>query len=289
MDRRKRNVTALGVLVLGSALVFLWGFYFLLGTPVVGGGRQVYVLLENGAGLKRGDRVQLQGVQVGSVARVELREPRRVVAELRLTAPLPLPADTRAAVRGDVFGAHTIDLLPGAALVKLDAGDTIRGESAPALPELALELSAQARRVLVGADSLLNPEAVRRVHTATSTLPASAQELQAALAELHLAAASLRRSARAAEDARSGAALGAALAEVERSARSLSSAAASTDRSMGSLASVLAKVDGGEGTLGRLVNDTTLYGDMRSAAREMAALAKDVRQNPKRYLTVKVF
>lgn len=282
-------MTALGVLVLGSALVFLWGFYFLLGTPVVGGGRKVYVLLQNGAGLKRGDRVQLQGVQVGSVANVVLRSANRVVAELRLTAPLPLPADTRAAVRGDVFGAHTIDLLPGAALVKLDAGDTIRGESAPALPELALELSAQARRVLVGADSLLNPEAVRGVHAAASTLPASAQELQAALAELHRAAASLRRSARAAEDARSGAALGAALAEVERSARSLSSAASSMDRSMGSLASVLGKVDSGQGTLGRLVNDTMLYRDMQSAAREMAALATDVRQNPRRYITVKVF
>ncbi|MBX6364416.1 MAG: MCE family protein [Gemmatimonadetes bacterium] len=289
MDRRKRNLTALGLLVVGSALVFLWGFYFLLGTPVVGGGRKIYVLLEDGAGLKRGDRVQLQGVQVGSVSGVELRSANRVVATLRLSAPLPLPADTRAAVRGDVFGAHSMDLIPGTALVKLDAGDTIRGESAPALPDLALELSAQARRVLGGADSLLNPEVVRGVHLAASTLPASAQELQAVLTELHGAAASLRRSARAAEDARSGATLGAALAEVERSARSLAAAAASMDRSMASLASVLAKVDAGEGTLGRLVNDTTLYRDMQSAAREMAALATDVRRNPKRYITVKVF
>lgn len=289
MERRKRNVTALGLLVVGSALVFLWGFYFLLGTPVVGGGRKIYVLLEDGAGLKRGDRVQLQGVQVGSVSGVELRSANRVVATLRLSAPLPLPADTRAAVRGDVFGAHSMDLIPGSALVKLDAGDTIRGESAPALPDLALELSAQARRVLVGADSLLNPDVVRGVHVAASTLPASAKELQAVLAELHGAAASLHRSARAAEDARSGATLGAALAEVERSARSLAAAASSMDRSMASLASVLAKVDSGEGTLGRLVNDTTLYRDMRSAAREMAALATDVRRNPKRYITLKVF
>jgi len=289
MENRKRNVTALGLLVLAAAAVSIWGFYYMLGTPVLGGGTRIYVALENGAGLKRGDRVFLQGVDVGSVTGVELEAPGRVAAELRLETPLRLPADTRAAVRGDVFGAHTVDLAPGSAIVKLSGGDTIRGAAAAALPEMAAELSDRARHVLDGADSLLSPEAVRNLHATAQVLPASAVEMRDAFLELHRAATALRRSAEGVEGAKTGPALSGALGEVERSARAMTAAAGSMDRSLSSLASVLQKVDNGTGTLGRLVNDSSLYRDLSQAAREVAGLAADVKQRPGRYVSIKVF
>jgi len=289
MENRKRNVTALGLLVLTAAAILIWGFYYMLGTPVLGGGTRIYVALQNGAGLKRGDRVSLQGVEVGTVTAVRLESPGRVAAELRLQTPLALPADTRAAVRGDVFGAHTVELAPGSALVKLSSGDTIRGMAATALPELAAELGDRARDVLVGADSLLSPQAVRNLHATAEALPASAVELRAAFVELHRAAAALRRSAEGVEGAKTGPALTSALGEVERSARAMTAAAGTMDRSLNSLASVLQKVDNGTGTLGRLVNDSSLYRDLSQAAREVAGLAADVKQRPGRYVSIKVF
>ncbi len=289
MENRKRNVTALGLLVLAAGAIFIWGFYYMLGTPVLGGGTRIYVALQNGAGLKRGDRVFLQGVDVGSVAAVELNAPGSVSAELRLETPLKLPADTRAAVRGDVFGAHTVDLAPGSALVKLQSGDTIRGLAAAALPEMAADLGDRARAVLAGADSLLSPDAVRNLHATAQVLPASAVEMRDAFVELHRAAAALRRSAEGVEGAKTGPALTSALGEVERSARAMTAAAGTMDRSLNSLASVLQKVDNGTGTLGRLVNDSSLYRDLSQAAREVAGLAADVKQRPGRYVSIKVF
>lgn len=289
MENRKRNVTALGLLVLAAAAVGTWGFYYMLGTPVLGGGTRIYVALQDGAGLKRGDPVYLQGVSIGSVIGVKLETPGRVSAELRLETPLKLPADTRAAVRGDVFGAHTVDLAPGSAIVKLSSGDTIRGMTTPALPEVAATLSDRATRVLAGADSLLSPEAVRNLHATAEVLPSSAVEMRAAFTELHRAAAALRRSTEGVEAAKTGPALTSALAEMERSARSMTTAAGTMDRSLNSLASVLQKVDNGSGTLGRLVNDSTLYRDLSQAAREVGALAADVRQRPGRYVSIKVF
>src|SRR5690606_39894277 len=109
MDKRKRNITALGLLTLVATVVFFWGLYYLLGNPVQKGGMDVVVTLDNGAGLKRGDRVQLQGVEVGSVRAVRLAPTGGVTAELRLNDNIVLPADTRVSVRGDVFGAHTVD------------------------------------------------------------------------------------------------------------------------------------------------------------------------------------
>jgi phospholipid/cholesterol/gamma-HCH transport system substrate-binding protein len=289
MEIRGRNVTALGLLVLAAAVLFTWGMFFLQGRPVLGGGLQVLVVLEDGAGLKRGDRVQLQGVEVGAVRSVRLEAPGRVLAELVVDGDLKLPADTRAWVVGDVFGAHMVELVPGTAMVKLEAGDTIRGEAAPAFPAMMAELGGKARTVLARADSLLSPAAIRDMHATAAVLPASAQELRAAFVELRRAAESLRRSTEAAESAGAGPALASALWEIEASAKSFSAAADAMERSLGSLASVLAKVDAGEGTLGRLVNDSTLYGELHGAIREMRELAADIRERPERYVRIKIF
>src|SRR5688500_457042 len=197
MDNTKRNVAALGALTVLAVVLFVFGLYYLLGSPLLKGGMDVVVMLESGGGLKRGDRVTLQGVNVGAVRGVQLNGPQGVTATLRLNDDLPLPADTRANIVGDVFGAHTVELMPGTAMVKLEKGDTLRGMNEPALAETATELSATARNVLIRADSLLSPQAVADIHATTSILPSSALQLRAAFTELRLAAAALKRTTEA--------------------------------------------------------------------------------------------
>ena len=113
-DKRKRNVAALGALTILAVAVFFWGFYYLLGNPVFKGGMDVVVALDHGAGIKRGDRVLLQGVNVGSVKDVKLAGARGVIVTLRLNDRLPLPADTRARVHGTrIKGLCTLSVKEG--------------------------------------------------------------------------------------------------------------------------------------------------------------------------------
>jgi phospholipid/cholesterol/gamma-HCH transport system substrate-binding protein len=296
MDRNTRNVMALGAITVIAIVVFFWGLYYLLGNSVLRGGMDVVVALESGGGLKRGDRVTLQGVEVGSVRDIQLRGARGVTAALRLNHDYPLPADTRATVSGDVFGAHTVELLPGKALVKLEAGDTLLGANAPVLTEQAVGLTTSARVVLERANALLDPEAVRDLHATaediratTSVLPGSAEQLREAFRELRLASASLRRTAESLESSNAGQALATAISRVDSTARVLTAIASSIDSSAVSVKSVFSKIDRGDGSLGRLVNDTTLYSELSGAAREIKALATDMKTNPNRYLTIKVF
>ncbi len=289
MDKRKRNVIALGALTILGIVGFFWALYFLLGNTVLTGGFDVVVTLRDGGGLKRGDRVRLQGVDVGSVQEVRLDERSGVIAEVRLRDDIVLSSDTRAAVVGDVFGAHSMELQPGTALVKLQENGVIRGAAEPAPLELAAGLGAQARSVLSSADSLLSSVAVEDVRATTAVLPASAQELRAAFIELRLASAALRRTAENVEDARTGEAVTGAVHEVERSAQALTLAANAMERSIGALESVLAKIDRGQGTLGRLVNDSSLYFQFHETLREMGALATDIRERPTRYINLKIF
>src|SRR5262245_44293748 len=289
MDKKRRNVAALGGLTVLAIAVFFWGFYYLLGTPVLKGGMDVVVALENGAGLKRGDRVQLQGVEIGSVKAVRLAGPHGVIAMLRLNDKLPLPADTRARVSGDVFGAHAVELVPGHAMVKLEKGDTIAGLSETDLTDMDGGLGTRATGLLTRADSLLSQETVRDLRATASVLPSSALELRAAFAELRMASAALRRSAEEVEGARTGAAVQSAVTRVEESARALTLTANAMERSATSLASVIRKIDEGHGTLGRLINDTTLYVEFFGAAREIRTLAADVRARPRRYINLEIF
>lgn len=289
MDKRNRNIIALGLLTIVAAVVFFWGLYFLLGNAAFSGGTDLIVALDDGGGLKRGDRVNVQGVEVGSVQSVRLDESGGVSASIRVDPDIVLPADTRAAVTGDVFGAHMVELRPGQALVRLEKSDTIQGVSDPAPLELAAGLGEQASSLLTSADSLFSPEMIANVRATAEVLPASAVELRAVFGELRQASAALRRTVENVEQARTGDQMAGAIRKVEQSAEALAAAAGAIEQSFSSLDAVLAKIDGGSGTLGLLVNDSTLYVQLGETLREMGALATDVRERPGRYISLRLF
>lgn len=288
MDKRKRNIIGLGALTVVAAVLFVWGMYFLLGNPMFREGMDLVVWLDDGAGLKRGDRVHLQGVEIGTVRNMTLNR-RGVFADVRLNQELELPEDTRATVTGDVFGAHTVDLLPGDANVPLASGDTIRGAPIPELLSMAGTLSARAESVLASADALLSPQTITDVQETAEVLPSTARELQAAFAELRRASAALARSTTNLEEARAGDRVVAAIDEVETSARALTAAANSMQASLDRFGSIATKIDEGTGTLGMLVNDSSLYLELNYTLQELRALAADVRERPGRYINLRVF
>jgi phospholipid/cholesterol/gamma-HCH transport system substrate-binding protein len=284
----QRNLIAVGLMTLLAMGFFVWGMYYLLGSPMLRGGMDLVVQLDDGAGVRRGDRVQLQGVDVGSVTDVRLAPP-GVAVRLRLQSGLLLPNDTRASVKGDVFGAHYIELLPGSGHARLQDRDTIYGTATPQLATLAAELGGRVQAVLGRADTLLSDQAVSDVHATAAVLPASANELLLAFQELRFAAAALRRTAEGVHDARTGESVSRAVGEVEASARSFNAAAVEMERSLAAFSSVMGKIDGGQGTLGRLVNDASLFDNMNETLREVSALATDIRERPRRYLELRIF
>lgn len=290
MEKRKRNLVTVGLLTIVATAIFFWGLFWMLGTPVFRGGTDITVLLSNGGGLKRSDRVQLQGVQVGTVKSIELNPGGGVVVGLRLDHEnLALPTDTRVQVTGDVFGAHVVDLIPGTSGISISPGDTLRGAASPQLTQIATDLSSRVESVLINADRLLSPNAVDDVHATASVLPESAAELRAAFIELRHASIALRRTAENVQGAEAGTALRGAIDEVERSALALTAAAGRMEASLVSFGSVMDKIDSGSGTLGRLVNDESMYDELNNTLREMRALATDIRERPSRYINVRVF
>jgi phospholipid/cholesterol/gamma-HCH transport system substrate-binding protein len=288
MNRNSRNVAALGILTIIAVGVFFWGLYYLLGNSILTGGSNIVVELPSGGGMKRGDRVMLHGTIVGTVKRVEL-VPQGVDATLRLNQKMDLGVDTKASVIGDVFGAHWVELTPGSAQAKLTEADTIKGTVAAQLVDQASGLATNAQTILQRTDSLLSTQAIANLHATAAELPGSAVELRATLKELRATSAALRQAAQGLQSAKTAEAATAAVQRIDSLASRISVDATTLNESLVSMRSVFGKIDRGQGTLGKLVNDTSLYAELHSAAAAFRSLAVDLKANPKRYIDLKIF
>jgi phospholipid/cholesterol/gamma-HCH transport system substrate-binding protein len=56
-----------------------------------------------------------------------------------------------------------------------------------------------------------------------------------------------------------------------------------------SLKKLTSKIESGEGTLGQIVNDTTLYDQIKKTTQHVDSLILDIQKNPKKYLKVSLF
>jgi phospholipid/cholesterol/gamma-HCH transport system substrate-binding protein len=71
--------------------------------------------------------------------------------------------------------------------------------------------------------------------------------------------------------------------------RDMRIAAATADSTLATIGGIAAAIESGEGSLGRLVTDTTLFISLRESNLELQALLRDIRQNPRKYINVRVF
>lgn len=202
------------------------------------------------------------------------------------------------------------DLLPGATLPNIAKLTAVAGQ-------IAGDVADVANRVDVAFDDDAAKElraSIRNFSSLSTTLATAVQshagDLDTLSAGLQDAVRSLNRTARTTEliagrvdsSIASGevrqimADLGSAAAELRRTTHTISAMATRLAGSQGHLDrflvsgdSVLTKINSGQGTLGLLVNDSSLYFGSDSLVRDFRALMMDIRANPKRYLSVRLF
>ncbi len=102
--------------------------------------KHTYILnaeFDSTAGLRSGARVEIAGVGIGSVGRINLKDYLSSV-ELKINRGVKIPADSIAAVRTNgLIGEKVIKIVPGGADETLENGDTINDtESSVSLEEL---------------------------------------------------------------------------------------------------------------------------------------------------------
>jgi phospholipid/cholesterol/gamma-HCH transport system substrate-binding protein len=71
--------------------------------------------------------------------------------------------------------------------------------------------------------------------------------------------------------------------------RDMRVAAATADSTLQRLGNITSAVERGEGSLGRLMTDTMMYVSIRESNLELQRLLRDIRENPRKYITVRIF
>jgi phospholipid/cholesterol/gamma-HCH transport system substrate-binding protein len=291
---QNRHEFKVGVFVI-MGIISIVAALFLLTDPSTFRGRYVAnTLVDDAGGIRKGDPIQMKGVNVGRVHSFNL-VPEGVLIALEMEGEWEVPSDSKTRlVSSGILGGRTVEITPGTSPTMLAAGGLLAGETTAGLLDLPPDLGKNAEDVLLRIQSLLSASTVENIQ-------GSAQELRSLLSELSGFAdaqgeeiarltASLNRSAEGLEVATaSGEDFASAVARADSALATVQETSQSLLRVSSSLETILLRMESGEGTLGRLSTDATLYDNLAQAAESVRILVEDIRANPERYVKVEIF
>lgn len=270
---------------------------FLLTDPATLRGRYMLVTtLGDAGGIRRGDPVQMRGVNVGRVHGFELIPGGRVAITLEIEGDWEIPEGSVAALEGTgIFGGRTMAIEPSNNTVHYEPWDTLQsGDGDADLLTTAGDLGVRAELVLGRVAEVLDEPTVSSLRTTVGEMESLLTRLNTLTREQKEEIASLVESLnRSAEGLESATAAGPdaarAVARADSALATLNRTSAALDEAVGSLHTVMARMEAGEGTLGRLSTDDSLYANLNRAAESVHLLLDDVRTNPSRYISLSIF
>ena len=262
------------------------------------GGYQLHVYFDSVPGLQPGDPVFIRGVWAGKVLDIRLTHGLPLVsigfAEIR-----SLPRDSRVFLQSEgLLGGKMIDVKVGSDIERVYADhDTLRGRSGGGIEEMTGQASSVAQRL----EAVLADRNIAHIEALLANMDSTAVLLKQALSEnRETLAAVLDTAAMAARDARG--LLGENRPEVRQVvgnlrrmtqrldgvAHEMETVLESLGMSLSDLNEVSGKLRRGDGTLGRLIQDESLYLDLRRTLASVDSLINGIKEDPKRYLNVDV-
>ncbi len=287
-----REVRVGGFLLLG-ALAF-GTVLFLMTDPATFRGRyMVGTEVTEAGGIRRGDAVQMRGVNIGRVDEFELT-PSGVLITLEIEGRWGIPEDSHTVLGGlDLLGGRTVQVIRGSSDRLVGEGQIIPGQSVEGVMEVAGAIGEEARLTMERVRALMADTAVSAVHTSILEL----EELLGALtqitkdqrADLSELSSSLSRSASRVEELAMREELDRSLARADSILAEVQTASGSLTNASNSLETILDRIERGEGTLGRLSGEDGLYDRVDTALDEISQLARDIRENPDRYINLRIF
>jgi len=254
----------------------------------------------NAGGIRKGDPVQMRGVNIGRIIGFGINR-ENVDLRLEIEGEYAIAKDSRVELRSSgLLGGMVAEVVPGSSAERARWGDRLQGTVGPGVFDKVDELAGQADKVAVKLQTILTDETVQDIKGTASHARTSLDELQQILKEqrstLRELTASLQRTSASLDKATSGPELERTVKRMDELSAKLDTTLGTLDRSSNSLESILARMDRGEGTLGKLSKDDALYDsaveatqNLNKATAEMQRLMTDLQANPKKYINLKIF
>ena len=285
-----------GVFVLLGLVSFITVLFLLTSPATLRGRYMVVTSMSDAGGVRKGDPIQMRGVNIGRVNRFEMSPDGQVNIRLEIEGEWGVPVGSRVVLAdAGVFGGRTVRILPSNNTSMIAEWDTIPGgDNGGGLLASAGDLADQAGDVMTRLQTFLDEGTIGSMQGTAREAEGLAQELRVVLAEQRTAltglTASLQRASEGLETMTEGGPdVTAAAAEASALMTDLRATTSRLDVVISSLDTVLGRMARGEGTLGLLSQDEALYRNVTAAAASLDALLIDIKANPGRFLKVEIF
>ncbi len=304
--KRLPKTFVIGLCVIIALLVLVFGINFLKGVNLFKAANYYYASYTNVAGLNLSAPVTINGYKVGLVRDIQYAydNPGHIKVELSLDKELHLTRGTKAMLVTDMLGTASIELVMGRDPQMLEVGSELIGQTSSGLMDNV------SQDLLPGITAMIpKPDSLLVALTEVASNPAigtSLDHLNATLVNLESASGQLNGLMRSMPGIVSDA--GVTMGNVKSMSSNLNvisndlTSVSNTLKGMPldatmnnvleasrSLNEVLANLNNPNSSMGLLLNDRQLYQNLSNASASLDSLLIDVKKNPKRYISLKLF
>lgn len=291
------------ILVIGSILLFFWGYSFLKGKNLFDTTRKFYVVYDNVEGLAPSAAVTINGLTVGKVNTITIQEKTgKLLVEIQMDNEVPVAKSSTASIYEPGFiGGKQIAINP-------NFEDTNYAKSGDYLqPKVILGLTASLEKnlapiqekldkVLANADALLvNLNDVLDANT-KSNLKKTIAELNTTMTNFSSVSGNLDKVVADNKEK-----LGSVVTNLDKTTGNfakisedlekakLGATVENLEKTLVSVNKMMADMESGKGTMGKLMKDDAMYNNLTKASKEIELLLQDLRLHPTRYVNVSLF
>ena len=269
------------------------GINFLKGKQTFRQGQFFYLVCDKVDGLAISSHVKLHGLKVGMVRSLDYDEKTdHVVVTLNVyDKSLRIPKDSRVSIQTELLGTANVILEMGDSTAYYQNWDTIYAPAAaPGLMEKADPIITSVEALMPKVDTLITGinvlvnesklhESLLDINTLTTHLNTTVNELNRLLHKDVPAVMSNVKDATANLDT-----LSVQIKEAE-----VQQIIANANRTLSEANEMLQKMQSPDSSVGKLLNTTELHDQLSQTVADIDSLINDIKENPKRYIHIKVF
>lgn len=292
---KSKKLLYIGISAVVALLILFVGINYLKGINLFHTSNYYFVSYESVTGLNVSAPVTANGFKVGQVREMnyEYDNPGHVRVELALDTELRVPEGTVAVLGADLLGTATISLQMPKSTTYAPVGSQLQGKLAGGLMD---NVQSDLMPILPKVDSLIT--ALTTVVTDPS-LAAALSRLDAISADLNLLSANLASATKplpGVVNKASGTMDNLAQMSTRLDSLSVTLNQLPINQTMDNVEAIsqnlkqlTTQLQEPNSTLGLMLNDRGLYDNLNATVNSLDSLLVDIKANPKRYISIKVF
>ena len=301
MNFSKEIKTAL--LILSGIVIFIFGFNYLKGSPLLDNEINVHTLYADVEGLVVGANVTINGLNVGKVKKIDFDENfEKIKVSFSLRSDLTFSNQSIAQLyEAGLIGGKAIAILPDYSAARpVQDDDVLPSTIKPGLTELVNQQIAPLQNKLEGlltsADSLFAGVSNVLNYNTQNNLKLALEGVTQSIDNVNKLSNSLSRVVNSNEKV-----FNSTLSHLEHTTNNLAilsdslkqmplaSTVQHLEKTTAQIQQLVEKMEKGEGSLGKLLNEETLYNKLLYSAEALEALLVDLKSHPKRYVHFSIF